>query len=127
ILLALVLLLGGIGVLNAMTIAALGRAREIGVLRALGASRGQLRTTFVVEGALVGMLSTGVAWLLGLPLGQVLVRGMNRVAGLDAPYLVPWHAVLLVPALGIGIGLLAALVPGMRAARVQAAEAVRFE
>jgi putative ABC transport system permease protein len=127
ILLGLVLLLGGIGVLNATTIAALGRAREIGVLRALGASRGQLRAMFVVEGALVGTLSSGVAWLLGIPLGQILVRGMNRVAGLDAPCLVPWHAVFLVPAFGLGIGLLAALVPGLRAARVEVAEAVRFE
>lgn len=127
ILLGLVLLLGGVGVLNAMTIAALGRVREIGVLRALGASRRQLRATFVLEGVVVGSLASGTAWLLGIPLGQIVVRGMNHVAGLDAPYLVPWHAVLLVPLLGIGIGVAAALVPGLRAGRVEAAEAIRFE
>ncbi|MDA0933827.1 MAG: FtsX-like permease family protein [Planctomycetota bacterium] len=127
ILLGLVLLLGGVGVLNAMTIAALGRAREIGVLRALGASRRQLRGMFVVEGAVVGTLASATAWLLGIPLGQIVVRGMNRVAGLDAPFLVPWHAVALIPVMGLGIGLGAALVPGIRAARVEAAEAVRFE
>lgn len=127
ILLGLVLLLGGVGVLNAMTIAALGRAREIGVLRALGASRRQLRRMFVVEGAVVGVLASATAWGLGVPLGQIVVRGMNRVAGLDAPYLVPWHAVLLVPVLGVGIGVAAALVPGVRAARVEPAEAIRFE
>jgi putative ABC transport system permease protein len=127
ILLGLVLLLAAIGVLNAMTIAALGRVREIGVLRALGTSRAQLRITFALEGAVIGGLASGTALLLGVPLGRLLVDGMNRVAGLDAPFLVPWHAILAVPALGIGIGVLAAVLPGSRAAQIEPADAVRFE
>jgi putative ABC transport system permease protein len=127
ILLALVLLLAAIGVVNATTIAALGRVREIGVLRALGSSRRQLRSAFLLEGLVVGGTASLVALALGLPLGRLLVLGMNRVTGLDAPYGVPWHAVIAVPLLGLGTGLLAALVPGARAARIEPAEAVRFE
>lgn len=127
ILLGLVLLLAAIGFINAMTIAALGRVREIGVLRALGASRSQLRAAFVLEGTLTGALAVLVALVLGVPLGALVVDGMNRVAGLDAPFRVPWHALIAVPIIGIGIGVAAALVPGSRAARIEPAEAVRFE
>ncbi|MBK8976896.1 MAG: FtsX-like permease family protein [Planctomycetes bacterium] len=127
VLLVLILGLAGLGVVNAMTIAALGRAREIGVLRALGASRRQLRIAFLLEGALTGVLAAGVALALGIPLGRIVVRGMNDVAGLDAPYLVPTHVLWLVPVGAVAVGVLASLVPGARAARMSPARAVRFE
>lgn len=127
ILLALVLLLAAIGVVNATTIAALGRVREIGVLRALGTTRVQLRRVFLLEGLIVGGTASLVALALGVPLGRLLVSGMNRVTGLEAPYAVPWHAVIAVPVIGLATAMLAALVPGARAARIEAADAVRFE
>lgn len=127
ILLALILLLAAMGVVNATTIAALGRVREIGVLRALGATRSQLRRAFAVEGLVVGGSASLMALALGIPLGRVVVDGMNRVTGLSAPYAVPWHAVIAVPVIGLWAGMLAAWLPGVRAARMSPAEAVRFE
>jgi len=74
-----------------------------------------------------GSLAGLIALLLGVPMGRLLVRGMNEVAGISAPYIVPWHAIIAAPLLAIVVGVLAALVPGMRIARIRPAEAVRFE
>ena len=127
ILLALILVLAGLGLVNTMTIAALGRAREIGVLRALGMGKGALRVTFLLEGGLVALLSSVMAVALAMPLGFVVVEGLNRVAGLEAPLVIPWRFVLLVPLIASGLGLLAAILPGARALREAPAEAVRYE
>ena len=127
ILLGLILLLAGLGLVNTMTIAAMGRTREIGVLRALGMGKRQLRATFLMEGGIVALLSAALSVGLAVPLGFVVVEGLNRVAGLEAPFVVPWRHVALVPVLACATGLLAAILPGLRALKESPAEAVRYE
>jgi ABC-type lipoprotein release transport system permease subunit len=126
-LLFLILILVGVGLVNTMTIAAVGRAREIGVLRALGMEDRSLRQTFLVEGAMVAMLAAIVAIAMGLPLGYIVVNGLNRVTGLEAPVVIPWSYVALVPVLALITGLFAAILPGSRAIKMNPAEAVRYE
>jgi len=127
VLLFLTLVLVGMGLVNTMTIAALGRAREIGVLRALGMSEHRLKQSFLMEGLVVAGLATLVALVLALPLGWVVITGLNRVAGLEAPFLVPWVYLGLVPVLAMACGLVAAMVPGSRAVEIPPADAVRYE
>src|SRR5690606_25593221 len=127
VLLGMILVLAGVGLLNAMTIAGMARVREIGVLRALGTTRRHLVTAALLEGAVTGVLASVVAIALGVPLGRLVVGGMNRVTGLQAPWVVPEHAFLAVPVLGIGMAVVAALVPGLRAGRMRPAAGVRFE
>jgi putative ABC transport system permease protein len=126
-LLILILALAGVGLVNAMTIAALGRVREIGVLRALGTSRRQLRQALLVEGLLTGGLAALIAVPLGVPFGRLIVHGMNTVAGVSAPYAPPWHAILAAPIAALAVGALAAWMPGARIVRIEPAAAVRFE
>src|SRR5690606_15213837 len=127
VLLALILLLAGVGLVNAMTIAAMGRAREVGVLRALGMPGRALRQTYLLEGVLVAVLATAIVWIAGVPLGSMVVAGLNRVAGLEAPVVVPWPWFAAVPAIALAIGVLAAVLPGIRALRESPAESVRYE
>ena len=127
VLLALILALAGLGLVNTMTIAALGRSREIGVLRALGMGKTALRATFLVEGGLVAVLSSALALVLAVPLGMVVIAGLNRVAGLNAPFVVPWTYVVVIPVSAGVVGLLAAILPGVRALAEGPAEAVRYE
>ena len=108
VLLFLTLVLVGVGLVNTMTIAALGRAREIGVLRALGMSERRLKQSFLIEGLVVAGLAT-------------------LLAGLDAPFLVPWFYLALVPVLALLTGLISATVPGSRAVKIPPADAVRYE
>lgn len=126
-LLLLMLGLAGVGLLNGMTIAALGRARELGVLRALGIRRGALAGSFLLEGAVVAGLASALSLGLCVPLGQVLVFGMNAVARLDAPLAVPWAWFVYAPALAFGTAVIASVVPAWRALRQSPSESVRYE
>lgn len=126
-LLFLILAMVGMGLVNTMTIAALGRAREIGVLRALGMDDAQLRLTMLVEGLVVAVLSVGIALAAGLPLGYLLIFGLGKVAGMEVPYLIPWPYLLVLPLLGVATGLLASWLPASRALRIQPGDAIRYE
>lgn len=126
-LLMLMLALAGVGLLNGMTIAALGRARELGVLRALGISRGALAGSFLIEAAVTAILAAGLSLLLSVPLSWFLVTGMNKVAALDAPWTLPWRWFWIAPLLALMTALLAAIVPALRAVRQSPSESVRYE
>jgi hypothetical protein len=105
----------------------LGRSRELGVLRALGISRGALAGSFLLEGALVAILASLMSLLLALPMAWVLVRGMNRVAALDAPVTLPYTWFWVVPAAALLTGVLSAIVPARRSLRQSPSESVRYE
>jgi len=106
------LLVGGVGVANTMVISVLERRAEIGLRRALGATRGQIRVQFVMESLLLSTLG-GVG---GLLLGIAVTAGY--AAYQEWPVLVPvWAGAggVLVTAV---IGTLAGLYPSWRAARL---------
>lgn len=115
---AVALLVGGIGVANTMVISVLERRREIGLRRALGATRRHILVQFLAESVLVTGIGTGVGILLGI-----------AVTGSYALY-EGWPATLpplaLVGGLGVAvvIGLLAGVYPATRAARLAPTEAL---
>ena len=86
-----------------------------------------LRQMFLLEGSVVAVIGALVAVLIGLPLGHVVVTGLNTVAGLQAPIVIPWLYLALVPVLALATGLLAAILPGSRAVKMNAGEAIRYE
>lgn len=126
-LLVLILGLAGTGLLNGMTIAAMGRARELGVLRALGVSRRTIAGSMLLEGLVVGALSAVLALGLAWPMAHVLVLGLNRVAALDAPVVMPWPWLFVVPPVALLTGALAAWLPAWRSVRQDPAASVRYE
>jgi putative ABC transport system permease protein len=120
-------------VYNAMSVSVARRKRELGVLRALGAGRGQVLVLVLLEGGLVGLLGTGLGVALGLLLGeQVLAlagQAIDQLGGTvphDTPRFTPSPASLLL-ALGIGVGtsLLASALPAWRAGQVEPITALR--
>jgi putative ABC transport system permease protein len=126
-LLLLMLVLAGVGLLNGMTIAALGRVRELGVLRALGMGRKALGGSFLLEGAIVAILASLLSLGLSAPMAWVLVLGMNHVANLDAPVTLPYTWFAAVPVAALATSVLAAVVPAARALRQSPSESVRYE
>jgi putative ABC transport system permease protein len=112
------LLVGGVGVANTMVISVLERRSEIGLRRALGAHRGQIRTQFLAE-------SVALSTLGGLA-GTVL--GLAATAGYA--YWQHWPVVVPLTAIGVGIGgaavigVVAGVYPSMRAARLTPNEAL---
>jgi putative ABC transport system permease protein len=116
---AVALLVGAVGVANIMVISVLERRSEIGLRRALGATRGQIRTQFLCEAVLLSLLG-GIA---GVGFGTLVTAG----------YAVSRDWAVVVPAVawagGLGaamlIGAVAGLVPALRAARLSPTDALR--
>ena len=127
VLLAMILGLAVVGLMNQMTLAAIGRAREIGVLRALSMGRAQLRGIFAVEAVVIAFGATLVAVGLGPLLGRLVVAGLHAVTGLDTPYRWPYVMLALVPVLAFGLATLASWLPATRALKVDPAQAVRYQ
>ncbi|MEE2042075.1 ABC transporter permease, partial [Nocardiopsis tropica] len=104
------LLVGGVGVANTMVISVLERRGEIGLRRALGATRGAIRSQFLVE----AMVLSALGGLAGAGLGALATLGYALLRGW--PVAVPWWAVAGAVAATVAIGAVAGLVPALRAA-----------
>jgi len=119
--------LGAVGIINIMLVSVTERTREIGLCKALGATRRSILTQFFFE----GLLLTGVSGLVGIAvsggfmwlLQQVLT---GKMPGWDPPRLVPWSAALALGSLVLS-GVAAGLYPASKAAALDPIEALRRE
>jgi putative ABC transport system permease protein len=116
---AVALLVGAIGIANIMVISVLERRGEIGLRRALGATRRHISLQFLSESALLAVLG-GIAGL-ALGAGATEVYAVTR----HEPFVVPLYALIAAPAAGLLIGTLAGLYPAAKAARLSPTEALR--
>ena len=121
----LAILVGGIGVLNAMLMSVFERTREIGVLRALGWRRRQVLGMILREALLLGLLGCLAGILLAYSLVYLLMS-VPSVGDLLAP---TWTPEIFIRALmtSLLLGLLGGLYPAFRATRLQPVEALRYE
>ena len=101
------------------------RAREIGMLRAVSATRKQVRTMIVAEALLLSAIGTAFGILGGLYLGYVIVVAMEAIFPLG--YVFPATGVLAAIAIGLLFGAFAALIPARQAAGMNVVAALRYE
>ena len=116
------LLVGSVGIFTVMTIGVRERTSEIGLLRAIGATRGQVLTFFLLEGTLLAALG-GVA---GLGFGLACALLIHTFVPL-LPVHTPWTFVVLAELLAMTIGILASILPARQAALLDPLEALRSE
>src|SRR5258705_4619069 len=116
------LLVGGVGVIAIMMISVTERTREIGVRKALGATRGTILWQFLVEAVTL----TGIGAAIGLILGMLLAV-VVRTAWPSIPASTPLGAVAAALIVSAVTGVLFGLLPAMRAARLDAVAALRYE
>jgi putative ABC transport system permease protein len=115
------LLVGGIGVMAIMMVSVTSRTREIGLRKAVGATRRDILTQFLVESATL----TGIGGLIGIALG--LATGRLLAGFLDVDPGVPLGLTAVAVGVSVGIGIVFGLVPARRAARLDPIEALRHE
>jgi putative ABC transport system permease protein len=125
---SLVIVVVALGVMAALLISVIQRQRELGLLRAVGATRGQVIRTVVAEAFLMGVIGTLLGLLIGLPLEWYVVHIlMFEEAGFEFPVIYPWATAGLVAASAMLLAALAAQVPAMQAGRLRIAEAIAYE
>jgi putative ABC transport system permease protein len=115
------LVVGGVGISNTMFMSVLERTREIGVLKAIGATEWEIQKLFLVESSMIGFLG-GFA---GLCIAFVLILLISALAGIPAVF-IPWVAAgaLLFSAV---VGILAGVFPARQASRLDPVESLRYE
>ena len=116
---AVALLVGAIGIANIMVISVLERRGEIGLRRALGATKRHISSQFLAESALLAVLGGIAGLIIGAGATEIYAQTKNE------PFVVPLYALIAAPAAGFLIGALAGLYPAAKAARLSPTEALR--
>jgi putative ABC transport system permease protein len=114
------------GIVNTLTMSVIERTREIGVLRALGASRWQVRRQVANESLVIGLIGALLGIAVGAGLGYALLQGLaSGVPGVE--YRPPLATMVWVTAAGLALGLIASILPARRAARLDVIRAISYE
>jgi ABC-type lipoprotein release transport system permease subunit len=126
------LIVSAIGMFNTMTIALLERTQEIGTMKALGASRGDIWKMFLTESMLIGFLGGTAGLLFGFLLSRTVNFAINMLAskfgGMEVSlFYTPIWFVAFIVIFSTVVGFITGLYPAKRAARLNALEALRYK
>lgn len=126
------LIVSAIGMFNTMTIALLERTEEIGIMKAIGASRGSISLMFVMESTLMGFLGALGGVILGIIEGQILNLMVNLVAtrfGGESVSLFysPLWFIMTVIGFGAFVGFMTGVFPARKASQIDTLEALRYK
>lgn len=115
-----------IALLNTLAIGVLARTREIGMMRAVGATRKQVKRMVLAESFLLAAVGTAAGVIAGIPLGYVIVNSIGTV-GLEFDYVFPWIGIMAAVIIGLLFAAMAALIPARQAAKLDVIRALRYE
>jgi putative ABC transport system permease protein len=115
------LLVGGIGIMNIMLASVLEQTREIGIRRAVGARRRDIRLQFLLTAFALSLIGGAAGIAAGLGIADVVA------AWADWPTVVTASSILLSTGVSLGVGLVSGLYPAIRASRLEPIEALRHE
>jgi len=126
------LVVASLGIVNTLVMSVLERRREIGVLKALGASDADVKRLFFVEAGVMGTVGGAFGVLLGWLIGRAINFGTNiYLSNQDLPHetivLLPLWLIFGAVAFAIGVSLLSGIYPAARAARLDPVQVLRYE
>jgi putative ABC transport system permease protein len=129
---SLALAVASIGIVNTLVMAILERRREIGIMKAIGASDVDVKKLFFAEAGAMGVLGGAVGVALGWAMGRIINLGTDiYLRRQDLPpeqiWFVPWWLVLGAIGFAILVSLISGLYPASRAARLDPVEALRYQ
>ena len=129
---SLALAVASLGIINTLVMAILERRREIGVLKALGASNGDIRQLFFTEAGVMGLVGGTAGVLLGWGIGRAIqfvtaIYLRRQSIPAENIWTVPWWLVAGAIGFSVVVSLLAGMYPATRAAQLDPVEALRYE
>jgi putative ABC transport system permease protein len=125
VLLALAILIAVLGIVNTLALSVLERTRELGLLRAIGLRRGQTMRMVTVEAVVISVFGALLGVAVGAGLGASVVRALKDDG--ITQLVLPWSQMGLVVGLAAVIGVVAAVLPAIRAARINVLGAIAHE
>ena len=123
-LLALSVIISLFGIVNTLVLAVYERTREIGLTRAIGMSRGQVRATVRYESVITSIIGAIMGIVVGIVFAWVVV---TRFAGQGITFSIPGGQLVVFLVLAVVVGVIAAILPARRAAKIDILEAIHYE
>ncbi len=123
---AISLLVGGIGIMNTMLMSVMERTKEVGIMKAIGATTPKIISIFVVEAGLIGLIGGILGLILGIATAS-LISILAESAGLPLTAVVTPELIVGALAFSMAIGMIAGVYPAFRAASVDPVEALHYE
>ncbi|GKV54928.1 ABC transporter permease YtrF [Sporosarcina sp. NCCP-2222] len=132
------ILIASIGIFNTMTMAVTERTREIGVMKAIGASPKLIQRLFLMESAWIGILGTviavilsyGISYIANMVLPMIVSAALSEedLGGLDVTFsIIPWQLVLIASAISITVAMVSGWRPARKATKIDVIQALRQE
>ncbi len=115
------LLGAAIGLMNIMLVSVSERTREIGIRKAVGATKNTIRSQFLVEAVVICQMGGFAGTLLGIILGNLIALSF------DISFIIPWGWIIMSIVLCLFVGTIAGIYPAIKASRLDPIDALRFE
>ena len=123
-LLAMSVIISLFGIVNTLVLAVYERTREIGLLRAIGSSRRQVRATVRYESVITSIVGALMGIVVGTAFAWVVT---TKFAGQGITFSIPGGQLVVFLVVGVIVGVIAAILPARRAARIDILEAIHYE
>jgi putative ABC transport system permease protein len=124
VLLALSVIISIFGMINTLALAVFERTRELGMLRAVGMTRWQARTMIGSESVITALIGAAIGLPLGIFLAALVTRALDQY---EVRYAIPLLPLVAFAVVAVVVGLVAAIMPAQRAARLNVLEALQYE
>ncbi len=122
VLLALSVLVSFFGIVNTLVLTVFERTREIGMLRAIGMTRRQVRRMIRHESVITSLIGAVIGIILGILLAAILISRVKEIS-----FFMPWTQIVIFVLAAIVVGIIAAIFPARRAAKLNPLEALQYE
>jgi putative ABC transport system permease protein len=125
VLLALAVVIAVLGIINTLALSILERTRELGLLRAVGMRRSQVRWMITIESIVISMFGAVLGMVVGAALGTAVARALSDEFIPELSF--PWARLVVFVVVAVVVGLAAAIIPALRASRVNVLRAIAYE
>jgi putative ABC transport system permease protein len=123
----LAVIIASLGVVNTLTMNIMERTQEIGMLRAIGMTRGQVVMMVLAEASLMGVIGGLIGIVFGILLSRIFLTGMAAMSGYSLTFILPTVGILIGLIVSIVVSQIAAIQPARKAASTNVLEAIRYE
>ncbi len=133
IILAMIVMVGSFSIITTLVMLVMQKTRDIAVLMSMGATSGSIRRIFMLQGTLIGLIGTTIGYLIGVPVALLLkkyqfIKLPSNVYPVDyLPIRMDWLDLTIIGVAAFGLCFLATLYPAKQAARLEPAQALRYE